>query len=194
MSAKSERKARIKAEKQSEHAARLPERIAAEESERIYNTKVRYPRATDLQLPYVPEHARDEVRNLLGPFVGKIPVKSGNCWWTAQTFVHFADTPRVRYVEGVWTRSPESDLYIPEVNHDAAPHGWNLVDGYPVCLTGEFYAYRQPDDDKWLYEPLNDYSVQEVRTALEGEAGEDYYDTTTVRLKVEQHQLVRVIE
>jgi hypothetical protein len=97
------------------------EQIAAMEDERRrWNTTVWHAKASDLALPYVPEHAREAVRSLLTPFVQKIPVKAGNCWWTAQTFAHLADTPRVRYVEGLWTRSPENELCSPNDDHTGA--------------------------------------------------------------------------
>lgn len=173
MSAKSERKRRIKVEKQA--VASTPEAIAAAAAEaefkRRWNTKEWHPQVTDLQLPYVPEHARDEVRNFLAPFVYKVRVRAGDCWWVAQRLTHLADSPRVRYVEGVWTRRYELEEKDPPV-----PHAWVTVDGYPVCLVGEFYNWQSEDND-WVYEPLNDFSVEEMREALEGEAGANYYDT-----------------
>jgi hypothetical protein len=156
-----------------------PEQIAhMAEYDRRINTSLWYPKASDLSLPYVPEQRREAVRSLLASFVQEIPVKAGNCWWTAQTFAHLADTQRVRYVEGLWTRSPENEFYSPDVDHTGAPHACNLVDGYLVCLTGEFYRWRfSGEDAHWYYEPLKDFSIEDVREALKGHAGDDYYDT-----------------
>src|SRR5258705_7025322 len=60
--------------------------------------------AKDLKLPDVPEHAREEVRAFLAPFLKNIPVKNYDCWNIAQKLMLAANSPRVCYVEGVWTR------------------------------------------------------------------------------------------
>jgi hypothetical protein len=138
---------------------------AAREQARREATTEWYPRAHELQLPHVPEHARESVREFLSTFVHKVRVRAGDCWWVAQTFAHYADSPRVRYVEGVWTRGAGNSYFDPKDPNDTvgAPHAWNLVDGYPVCLVAEFYRWRNEDA------PCHEHWKEHLRLREKGE-------------------------
>src|SRR5258708_8538155 len=99
--------------------------------------------AKDLKLPDVPEHAREEVREFVAPFVKNVPVKDNDCWNIAQKFMVAANSPRVCYVEGCWTHKAHYDKHVrgecdcPEYARAASPHAYNLVDGYLVDLNIE---------------------------------------------------------
>ena len=88
--------------------------------------------AEDLKLVDVPERARKEVRALLAPIVGNIPLRNGDCWSIAQKLMLAASNPRVGYVEGVWTHLPHcfehlrGDCDCEEYNEFAVPHAWNI--------------------------------------------------------------------
>jgi hypothetical protein len=69
-----------------------------------------------------------------------------------------ADDPSVKYTEGMW-------------GHGAA-HGWATVDGYRVDLVGEFFHWRDGDNER-LYEPYQTFSAEELREALVEESGYD---------------------
>lgn len=74
-----------------------------------------------------------------------------------------AKDPGVKYVEGVWTRFPGNELFpgLP------VPHAWTTVDGHHVDLVAEFFGWCIPGDDVWGYEPLREYSYEELRMYLE---------------------------
>ena len=127
-----------------------------------------------LLLPDVPEHARESVRAFLSPFVSSIPLKNGDCWNIAQRMMLAANSPRVGYVEGVWSR-PEHDAEHQRGECDCeeyqkiqgAPHAWNTVDGFLVDLVVEFkfIGWTQEDEywspDDWWHEPLKAYSFDD---------------------------------
>jgi hypothetical protein len=122
------------------------------------------PTADDLQLMDVPKEHRQSVRQFLKPILDRMTygIKGGDCWAVAQALMKAANDPRVSYVEGVWTRAKNSGFYSGD--KEPAPHGWNLVDGYPVDLVAEFYFWNSGGDDHpWLHEPLKIYSLDEVR-------------------------------
>src|SRR5258708_4847904 len=50
--------------------------------------------AKDLNLPDVPEHAREDIRAFLAPFLKNIPVQDNDCWNIAQKFMLAANSPR----------------------------------------------------------------------------------------------------
>jgi len=115
--------------------------------------KVWYPRASDLVLPDVPASERSEVRRILS-WLGKLPVRGGTCWQTAQAVTLLSRNPCVQYVEGVYYLA-ESALDEPMSN--PYPHAWNLVNGHCVDLLTEFHNWRFGGEDKWLHEPLKVY-------------------------------------
>ena len=153
MSAKSERKRRIKAQKQAAAALEFVQRNW-------------FPIAAELKLPEVPEHARYGVRSFLSGLLGNIPVENGNCWQVAQQLMLVANSPRVAYVEGCWGHQGH---YIEHLRGEcscavvAAPHGWNLVDGHVVDLMAELKLRipDQPHPNVWLYELFKVYSPNE---------------------------------
>jgi len=148
------------------------EQIAQMELDRLRNDITRpYILSPDeLKLPDVPEQAREDVRAFLAPLLQHVPVKNGDCWNIAQTLMLAANTPRVGYVEGVWT-NPEHhrehernecdcECYSKEKMF-GSPHAWNTVDGYLVDLSVEnkFRGWNPewPLDD-WWHEPLQKHT------------------------------------
>jgi hypothetical protein len=130
-----------------------------------------YPKASDLTLPDVPPSERAEVRKILG-WLGKLPVRAGTCWQTAQAVAVLARDPSVEYVEGVsWNVARIGDRYAPLFQHDGEcssdvcvckplPHAWNIVNGHIVDLLAEFYNWRFGSE--YLHEPMKVYSLEDV--------------------------------
>jgi len=156
------------------------EQIAAMEMQRL-KEDVNRPyilTAADLKLPEVPDHARESVRAFLAPFLPSIPVKNGDCWNLARKLMKAANSPRVNYVEGVWTsKRHQDDHRLHQCDCDdyekasfGAPHAWNTVDDYLVDLSVEnkFRAwkpeYAEFDPlDGWWHEPLREYSLEDIK-------------------------------
>jgi hypothetical protein len=138
----------------------------------------------DLKLPDVPDHARESVREFLALLVPKIPVKNGDCWRIAQQLFALANSPRVGYVEGVWTKKTHQDEHRLGLCVDAdcdyeeqlfgAPHAWNTVDGHLVDLSVE-NKFRDwtPEDaewyplDNWWHETLRVYTSDDIAALRE---------------------------
>jgi hypothetical protein len=152
-----------------------------------------HPLIGDLKLPNVPTENQADVRNILRPALGNIPVEPGECWRTAQQLT-LAGGPEIRYVEGAYVRHPRNQyLRIESINeHIADPHAWNIVSGYIVDLTVELFAYKHPSDNLWVYEPLREYLFDEVKqyqadfkkdlteTDIEGNVRNVYHSMTYV--------------
>jgi len=130
-----------------------------------------YPKVDDLVLPDVPPHAQTDVRQILG-WLGKLPVRGGTCWQTAQAVTLLSNDPRVQYCEGVsWNVKCIGGRYVPMFPHDGdcsevcvcrpLPHAWNLVDGHVVDLQGECYNWRFPGSE-YLHESLKVYSPEDI--------------------------------
>ena len=132
-----------------------------------------YPRPNDLALPDVPAAERAQVRRILS-WLGKLPIRGGTCWQTAQAVTLLAHDPRVQYVEGVsWNvKRTEAGGYAPMFPHDGEcissvcvckplPHAWNLVNGHVVDLLAEFYSWRFGSE--YLHEPMKVYTLQDMR-------------------------------
>lgn len=144
--------------------------------QRRSNVELWYPKATELKLPNVPEQFRSEVRKYLAPVLRRfsqagheidIAVKAGECWNTAQCLQVFADD-KLKYVEGVWTRSPENAWWSAEDAADPSPHAWNSYQGYIVDLIAEFYNWNSSGEDSpWLHEPVREYSYAELDSYME---------------------------
>jgi hypothetical protein len=142
--------------------------------ERRQHVRQWYPRAPQLQLPYVPLEHRAEVRKFLVPALARmkeasVPVEGGHCWQVAQALTLAAASPRCNYVEGVWNRT--EDLNTPcdcgcDCHHKPAPHAWNTIDGYPFCLVTELYNWHNGDGD-WSREPLREYLFIELNKMVE---------------------------
>ena len=130
------------------------------------------PRAYQLALPHVPAEHRAHVRQRLAPYLRKFPfgIRGGDCWRVAQALVWIARDEGIRYVEGVWNRSPDNEWY--EGGDLPAPHAWVTVDGDLVDLIGELYGSDGSDFD-WVYEPLHDYSFETVLEMLPSFYGEN---------------------
>src|ERR1700680_4977433 len=96
-------------------------------AEARWNTDVWFPTSDDLQLPDVPDALRPEARRVLRSalprmFERGIGIRSQRCWLIAQSLTATANGD-LGYVEGVWTRSPENQLYMPkEDKEDLAAH------------------------------------------------------------------------
>jgi hypothetical protein len=123
------------------------------------SVEIWYPRASDLVLPDIPAGERAEVRKILS-WLGKLPIRGGECWQTAQAVTLLARDPRVRYVEGVYYLA-ESALDGPMSK--PYPHAWNLVNGHCVDLLTESHNWRFGGEDVWLHEPLKVYTLEEIR-------------------------------
>ena len=129
------------------------------------NVKVWHPAARDLSLPYVPVNLRPHIRKRLSPWLANLThalgyrmgVQGGHCWEVAQGLTLTARADDVKYVEGVWSR-----IYELEDGEQPAAHAWVTVEGHRVDLVGEFYGWRIPGDEQWDYEPLKEYSHQEL--------------------------------
>lgn len=136
--------------------------------------KLWYPKASDLQLPEVPADNREQVRARLEPVlarlssvesimdgdsVSRLSIKASDCWNVSQSLVLTAKDPDILYVEGAWD-FVEKDRYA-----SAAPHGWNLVDGYVVDLSRELYL-RQGHAYSVEREPLRQFTHEEVSELL----------------------------
>lgn len=125
--------------------AALPARSSPQNNQRI---KSWYPTANLLQLPYVPEEAKEQVRRVVAPALtemkaNRIPIEQGKCWRTSQTLAMLAKSPRVKYVEGVWLGGCGGGT---QCNCGGAlRHAWNLVDGYVVDLSEELYFRKEPN-------------------------------------------------
>jgi hypothetical protein len=75
-----------------------------------------YPRIEDLKLHNVPVEEQAEIRNILKPALGNIPVESGECWRSAQRLT-LAGGPEVKCIEGAYVRHPENRyLLIERIN------------------------------------------------------------------------------
>lgn len=134
-----------------------------------WNTEVWYPKASDLQLPDVPENLRDEVRAVLKRalplmFARGVSVRANWCWQIAQSLTATA-IGDLGYVEGVWTRAPGNQLYVPKRDkEDIAAHAWNSFHGHVIDLMAEFYNWQSSGEDSpWFHEPLKEYSLEELR-------------------------------
>jgi hypothetical protein len=149
------------------------EQIAAMGERRSRDTKVWYPTGADLPLTHVPEDARPQLRERLDPWLrnmthmggntGRVGIKGGDCYRIAQALVLTANDPNVKYIEGLWSYG--------------AGHAWATVDGYLVDLVGEFLHWRDGNNEK-NYESYQEFSADELRTALEEENG---YDDDLIR-------------
>ncbi len=128
----------------------------------------------DLKLPDVPKHARESVRAFLAPFLPGLPVKDGECWLLAQMLMTLANSPRVAYVEGVWTSKSHQDQHrLGQCDCDdygkkmfGAPHAWNTVDGHLVDLSVENkFRVSEPEYplDNWLHEPHRVFTHEEFK-------------------------------
>lgn len=120
-----------------------------------------YPTADKLQLPYVPETAKGQVRKILVPVLAKMkadksPIRESHCWPTSQTVLLLAKSPRVKYVEGVWLGGCTGCTC-----GGAVQHGWNLVDDYVVDLTEELY-FRKDRKFAPEREPHTIFTAEEV--------------------------------
>src|SRR5712664_4205525 len=131
-----------------------------------------YPRPNDLALPDVPASEQAEVRKILG-WLGKLPVRGGTCWQTAQAITLLAHDPRVQYVEGVsWNvKRIGAGQYAPMFQHDGGcnsdvcvcrplPHAYNLVSGHIVDLLAEFFNWRFGSE--YLHEPSKVHSTEDL--------------------------------
>jgi hypothetical protein len=114
--------------------------------------------ASDLKLIDVPEHARESVRAFLAPFLQYVPVREAECLIVAKLLMQIANSPRVEYIEGVWShrRMPAP-----------VPHAWNTVDGHLVDLIVEYKDARinrwcAESGEEWPY----DWPLQWQRTPL----------------------------
>jgi hypothetical protein len=120
--------------------------------------------ASHLKLIDVPDHARENVRAFLAPFLQSILIGEGECEYTSRLLTQTAKSPRVEYIEGVWSNSR---MLAP------ASHFWNTVDGYVVDLTEEYKlaclerwcAEHEEEKErvdsrevKWLRTPSNAYT------------------------------------
>lgn len=163
MSAKSERKRRIYQEKRAAELASItPNDVIRKEREGV---KRWYPTADMLSLPYVPEDARSQIRSLLAGTLAemkarKFPIVRGQCWRTSQILTMVAKSERVQYVEGVWKNCDCCGSVI--------HHAWNIVNGYIVDLSEEFYVWQDPDD-----KPAPE---REPHTIFKFEEVAEYYD------------------
>lgn len=186
MSLKSERKKAIKAQKQAEEFATAAAAAGLPVEDRSKVT-LWYPLAEDLQLPDVPPEARSHVRNYLDPVLRifnemaqkiDIAVGAGRCWNTGQCLL-VADLycgGRLRYVEGVWTRSQDNAYRTPEDDVNPAPHAWNTYEGYIIDLIAEFYGWNSYGEDaNWLHEPLREYSEEDLDRYSDSEDKEDHW-------------------
>jgi hypothetical protein len=135
--------------------------------------------AKDLKLPDVPDHAREEIREFLAPLLKDVPVRDNDCWSIAQKFFLAANSPRVSYVEGVWTHKTHYDKHVRgecdcrEYARAASPHAYNFVDGYLVDLNTERWT---PEEDEWLledwwHEPFKIYTFDEINKFLADRIG-----------------------
>jgi hypothetical protein len=93
--------------------------------------------ASELRLMDVSDHARESVRAFLAPLLPHILIGEGECVITSRLLIQMAKSPRVEYIEGVWS-------------HPRRPtpmrHAWNTVDGHLVDLTEE---YKFALVDRW---------------------------------------------
>jgi hypothetical protein len=133
-----------------------------------WDVEVWYPTSADLPLLHVPKEVQPKLRTRLRPWLknlthadslqpayctpSRVGIRSGCCWEVAQALVTTAKDPGVTLIEGVWMRDGE---------HEPVPHTWCVVDGFRVDLIGEFYCWRE--DTEWLYEPLAEYTFEDVR-------------------------------
>jgi len=144
-----------------------------DEERRRWDTKVWYPQASQLQLPYVPAEHRADILTFLAPVLAKmkksnIPVEGGHCWWVAQALILAAASPRCKNVEGVWNRTEDLNTTCDCDDHKPVPHAWNTIDEYPVCLVTEFYNWRSSGSDgDWSGEPLREYTFAELNKMVE---------------------------
>jgi hypothetical protein len=137
------------------------------------SVSVWYPHASDLALPDVPPAERGQVRQILA-WLGKLPIRGGTCWQTAQAITLLAHDPGVQYVEGAsWNvKQIGAGKYVPLFQHDGEcssdvcvckplPHAWNTVNGHVVDLLAEFYSWRLLPGE-FLHEPLKVYSHEDM--------------------------------
>lgn len=125
-------------------------------------TEIWYPAARDLKLPQVPVQERARIRKRIAPWLQKLRrhdfgVEAGDCFAVSQAFVLTANDPGVTYVEGAWIRTPWNKEDQPE------PHGWVLVDGWPIDLMAELYS-REDEPWEYLYEPCDEFSCAELQS------------------------------
>jgi hypothetical protein len=178
MSAKSERKKRIKTQKQAEYIAQELERREQQERENM----LWYPAADDLPLLHIPKDVRPQLRERLAPWLAKLThlggdtervgVQQGRCYRVAQALVLTAKDPDVKYVEGFWGCG--------------ASHAWTTVDGYRVDLVQEFYTWRDGKENERMYEPFEEFTEQQLRNVMEDQG----YSDTSVRYYETRNELV----
>lgn len=130
--------------------------------DRDLNRKSDRLKPADLSLLDVPSEQRESVREFLTLFLPKFKLAAGDCWRVAQDFMQTANSARVEYVEGVWTRAKNNEW----VSDDGAPvpHAWNLVDGHLVDLVAEFYHWRSwGEDAPWNHEPFKIFTHEDIK-------------------------------
>lgn len=138
-------------------------------------TEVWFPKAWDLALPDVPDHAKQSVREHLSKILPlmrygygdrkRLGVRFGECWKIAQNLTVADGSGRTRYVEGAYASLRECECGCNECSGErtAYAHGWNTVDGYTVDLIVEFFIWQTfGKDAEWFHEPLRDFSREEV--------------------------------
>jgi hypothetical protein len=132
-----------------------PKTITAEQAIAILKSeRLWYPMASDLELPDVPWDAREDVRAALS-FLGKVPIQTRDgSWLIAQAITELANSPRVRYAEG---------LMSVKSGNKVTPGAWHLVDGHIVSLFSE--VSNRFKSEVWLYEPLKIYPLAEIYAA-----------------------------
>lgn len=149
------------------------------------------PRVEDLKLPNVPAKNQVEVRNILRPALGNIPVEEGECWRSAQQLT-LAGDKKIKCVEGAYIRHPQNQYRESINDHIASEHAWNTVSGHIVDLTVELFVSHNPLDNLWMYEQLKEYSYDDVRQyQLKFKA--DLTETDFGREHIVYHSMTRVI-
>lgn len=123
-----------------------------------------YPTADKLQLPYVAEEAKEQVRKVVAPALAemkgnRIPIEQGKCWRTSQALTMLAQSHRVKYVEGVWLGGCGGGTRCS--CGGALRHAWNLIDNYVVDLSEELY-FRKEHNFSPEREPRTVFTFEEV--------------------------------
>jgi len=161
------------------------ERREQAEYDARWNTEIWYPKASDLQLPDVPENLRPQARSVLERalppmFERDVEIRARNCWQIAQGLTLAADGA-IDYVEGVWERSLDNAIGNPD-GKNPEPHAWNSFRGHIIDLVAEFYNWRSSGDDSpWLHEPLKEYTFSDLCSFEdEYECGLDGYDISSI--------------
>ena len=138
--------------------------------------------ADHIQMPDVPARARASVLDCITPYLQDIRLEGGQCFRIAQQLVLAANSSRVKYVEGGWSRAPrnkygesenesasasesESESESEKIYNDETLvyHAWNLVDGHIVDLTAELYHWNSFGvDSPWIHRSLCQYAIGEL--------------------------------